>query len=68
MNEIKNLQIQGLYYNKKTNNLYRVVEFCKMKDHTTGTWYDAVGYVRCTEPSQKYVRSVASFVEKFKDA
>lgn len=69
MNEIKNLQIQGHYINKKTNGLYRTVGFCRMKDEMTGVWYDAVRYVNATNNDGiEYVRSVKSFTEKFKDA
>lgn len=69
MNEIRNLQIQGHYYHKRTNGLYRTVGFCRMKDETTRIWYDAVRYVNAiNHDGTEYVRSVKSFTENFKDA
>lgn len=68
MNEITNLQLYGHYYHKQTNNLYKIVEFVRVKNDSDDKFYDGVRYVRVDKESQSFVCTVPSFINRFKDA
>lgn len=53
--------------NKKPtdNGLYRIVDFCKMKNPTTREWVDGVIY-RNIRTYEIYVREKSDFEDKFK--
>lgn len=65
------LNIADLYEHKSktsTNGyshdgIYRLVGFCRMKDITTGTWYDGVMYKK---GKSLFVREKKDFINKFK--
>ena len=68
MNEIVNLQLYGHYYHKRTNNLYKIIEFVKVKNDNDGKWYDGIRYTRADKESQSFVCTVTSFINRFKNA
>lgn len=47
------------------NGLYRIVDFCKMKNPTTREWVDGVIY-RNVRTYEIYVREKSDFEDKFK--
>ena len=72
IDSIQNLQLYGQYYHNKTNNLYVITGFCKVKDQTTRQWNDGVVYspVFADKSGQKatYIRTVADFINNFRNA
>ena len=69
MIEINNLQIQGHYVDKRTNDLVRIESYCSMFNDLNGTWYDGIICIQVM-PSigTKCVYSVEYFIENFKNA
>ena len=65
-------QLYGQYYHNKTNNLYVITGFCKVKDQTTRQWNDGVVYspVFADKSGQKatYIRTVSDFINNFRNA
>lgn len=72
IDNIQNLQLYGNYYHIKTNNLYVITNFCKVKDELTREWKDGIEYISVfpDKNGQKptYVRTVKDFVANFKNA
>lgn len=56
---------QPRYYYPKNDHYYRVIEECRMKDPTTGEWYDAIIYVNDMTDKPKYIREKEDFLKKF---
>ena len=69
---IQNLQLYSQYYHNKTNNLYVITGFCKVKDERTREWHEGVEYspVFADKSGQKatYIRTVADFINNFRNA
>lgn len=72
INAIQNFQLYSQYYHNKTNNLYVITGFCKVKDETTREWKDGVVYspVFADKNGQKvtYIRTVKDFNANFRNA
>lgn len=56
---------QPRYYYPKNDHYYRFIEECRMKDPTTGEWYDAIIYVNDMTDKPKYIREKEDFLKKF---
>lgn len=70
ISNITNLQLFGHYYHNKTNNLYIVTKFVKVKQDDT--WVDGVEYSPVFADSNgqmpTYVRTLSNFLSNFRNA
>ena len=73
MKEIEDLQNKWIkqfnieqprYYYPKNDHYYRFIEECRMKDPTTGEWYDAIIYVNDMTDKPKRIQKEMARVSK----
>lgn len=60
------VKMNELYIHINSNGIYRVINRCKVKDDTSGIWYNAIMYKKDND-FNIYVRSEYNFKKSFKE-